>query len=147
MDISDSIRIAIEEIAKGLGVAVSYVYPILIKQAYVDGILALLLILTAIVLDIVTIRLMYKHKFNYLLQDDKQVKSLIENGIEESKAKSIVQNSRNNKDIIFSIFVFASIILTLMSISVMRECVTALVNPDYYIFEQIFDKIVNKTTS
>lgn len=123
-NISEQVMSVINQIAEKLGVAAEKLYPILRKQATIDGVSGLALL----TLSIITLYFLIK-----LL----------------AKATSKEKESRYDgweKWFAAQIFLYVglgiNIIYTLISIFTINGIITALLNPDWYIIQNILKQLI-----
>ena len=120
--ISNEIMNVINQVAEKLGVAVERVYPMLRKQAHVEGFASLFWMI--VVIGIAYAITYNVHKlFKKWEEDDEDVDSM------EWKSAKIV--------VIAIVLAFAFLFMPSV-----KDTITAFVNPDWYIFDQLLIKIV-----
>lgn len=115
MNISEQVTQIIQEIAKQLGIVADKIYPILIRQAYVEGFTNLFSLMLCVVFGVVSYKI-FKKTLNLCLEDETLA-------------------------LIFGIICIITILVSLLSFVTFcmnfTNMVTALVNPDYYIIQKI----------
>jgi len=120
----------IEKIAEGLDTTVEFVsheiYPILIRQAYIDGIIrmvgGLLLLATVAVIG-------YKAA-KYLIREERELQRKKKEGIADFEENEMAGP-------IFLFFIVIMFPATIIGVLIVLSSITPLLNPDYYIIEEI----------
>lgn len=122
---SEQLMSVINQIAEKLGVAAEKVYPILRKQAMIDGILSLLGILTSVV----TFFLIYKAvEYCYFKKD---------------KNGNAISYRWDLTHFVFGTICVLLFIFSVVSITIdIRDVMTAFMNPDWYIINNILGQLI-----
>lgn len=133
MDIKLDINKALEEIAKGFGVAVEKIYPVLYKQALIDGVVNLLWV----VMIIVGVTIYYK----YAKFATKRVHEGIQNN--ESKWSSFKTDWSDYPVYVITLVLggIASFALVLTGMCLIEDSLTAFLNTEYYMVEKIITQV------
>ena len=128
MDIKLDINKALQEIANGLGVAVDKLYPILYKQAQIDGAVNLIWISVIIIYIIYYCQLA---KFLIKNVGDKIKKSNYDSWIDYLAESTII-----------GLGGILAIIFGISALDLARDSITAFFNTEYYIIDHIVDKLI-----
>jgi len=123
--IGQEVIVVIEEIAARLGVAVEYIYPILLRQARIEGVVGVFMILLGVVLSYVSYRMCAK--FLGKLQEDLYFK--------EKETYEVFAGISGILGVLFSLSVLAGILFS-------KNIITALFNPEWYIINNILGKLL-----
>jgi hypothetical protein len=128
MDIKLDVNKALQEIANGLGVAVDKLYPILYKQAQIDGAVNLIWISVIII---------------YIVYYCKLAKFLIKN-VGEKIRKSNYDGWFDYlpESTIIGLGGILAIIFGISALDLARDSITAFFNTEYYIIDHIVDKLL-----
>ena len=123
--ISEQIIVVINDIAQRLGVATDKLYPILKKQALIEGLLGAFWVLIALT----TLFIIYKlTKYFYFTYD------------KEGDSKSYYWDEEHTAFVLVS-FTFTVISLFIINFN-FKNTLIALFNPDWYIINDILMKII-----
>lgn len=125
----EQINLVINNIAEKLGVGVEKVYPILLKQAYIEGIMGIVGIVLSMSMLFVVYKLVYKY---YIEEVDTSY----------GKGKRVC-----DWDEFTLLLVNIVVIVVVISNFIVIGCfysptITALFNPDYYIIEELVTKLI-----
>jgi hypothetical protein len=121
-NISDQINSVINNLADKLGVATEKLYPVLIKQAYVDGVTGIVLLILSALLFILSVKTFIKY-----------IQPAIDAADEVNKSVVIFVSS--------IISVIVTVVVLCVQLSLFGNYITALVNPDWYALQMILDQI------
>jgi Ca2+/Na+ antiporter len=139
MNIKLDVNKALSEIAHGLGVAVDKIYPILYKQAIIEGIYNLISILFLIAVWVFIYRIS-KSSMKAAKKDyDKNSSNWSDNWIEHVFDKHLFGSIMGA---LYCIFVIVFGIASLIMIpDLIRDTITAFFNTDYYVIKEVIEKI------
>lgn len=142
MDIKLDVNKVLSDIAEGLGVAVEKIYPILYKQAIIEGVYNLVSILFLMAIWVVVYKFGKAFK-KAATNDFKNNKSTwSDNWFEHVMDKYMFQSVVGG---IFSFFIIALCVGSLIFIpELFKDAMTAFFNTDYYIINDIVDKFSSK---
>lgn len=123
MTISDQINGIINNIAEKLGIAIEYVYPILRKQAMIEGICGLLFLLITVVVFCIFFK-----------------KAVYHGKLVDWQSEDIDKDS--SLTILYGFFALLSIVVLFVTISNFKIYITALINPDWYIINNMLRELI-----
>lgn len=129
-NVGEQLNLVINNLAEKLGVAADKLYPMLIKQAYIDGIISLIWIAVGLLLLIGNLYLINR----YYIQD-------IE--VERHNYIERVKRSENWEEEHVAFWIISIITLLLgiiMSVGNVNNCITALNNPEWYAIKTILNR-------
>lgn len=141
LDIKLDVNKVLSDLAEGLGVAVEKLYPILYKQAIIEGIYNLLVLVSIAALWWFLFRV-GKGSVKSFKRDFKENKSWTsDNWLEHLFDKHIIQGLSS---IFFCLGIIAFGVVTIVMVpDLIKDSVTAFFNTDYYIINDIVDKFTN----
>lgn len=131
MNVSDQVIQVMNEIAKQLGVAVEKVYPMLYKQSIIEGVVGL----GWTVLGVGLVYVGYKKYIKRLTI----IKEVEEREVEGRGYKFVKVSYEAEEVLSMRLWVCTAMILlgVLMIVANLSSSLTALINPDYYMIENI----------
>lgn len=135
MNVSDQVIQVMNEIAKQLGVAVEKVYPMLYKQSIIEGVVGL----GWTVLGVGLVYVGYKKYIKRLTI----IKEVEEREVEGRGYKFVKVSYEAEEVLSMRLWVCTAMILlgVLMIVANLSSSLTALINPDYYMIENIIRMI------
>lgn len=122
MNVSEQVINVMQELSQQLGVAVEKLYPMLVKQAYIDGVKSLLGGVTTLVLIVICVKLMRK-----LIKEP-----MLDEWGEWSLPLLLGVSSLG----------ICVVILTIMCYANFSSSITPLLNPDWYITKNLITKLI-----
>lgn len=123
MNVSDQIMNVINQVAEKLGVAAEKVYPILRKQAYVEGFTNIFWIIVASILTFLVI----KYWLNFMSNVINNEKDMIE------------KDSLTGAKWVVTVVLF---VIGLIAMPSIKDTITAFANPDWYVFNELLMKLI-----
>lgn len=139
MELKFDVNSALEKLAEGLGVAVENLYPILYKQALIDGVISLLGLITLVLFWV----FIYKLSKGFAKSAKKDYK---ENGVSYSNSwiEHVITERmfQGISSILFAVFLIIVAVGTFATISgTIGNIITAFFNTEYYMIENILSKL------
>ena len=128
MNISEQVIQVLNEVAAKLGVAAEYLYPILLRQAKIDGIMGILSIFGFLILAI-----LFAIVASFLAKKMEQA---------DLVGDEIVEVLSLGGCMISGVFSFFSGIAFIIQLATIKVHLTALLNPDWYILEKLLMQII-----
>lgn len=124
MDIKFDVNKVLEELANAFNTTVEYIYPLLIKQAMIDGIITLIPLTLGVIGIVITLILLSKSKKNHVSEN------------KYDKWQWDIQGLPYIIALVITGFI-SCIGLTIFA----KTGITALLNPEYHVIKSIIDQI------
>lgn len=125
MNVSDQINSVINNLTEKLGVAADKLYPVLVKQVYVDGIKNIVGALIGLLLIIAAIFLVKTFKKKW--------------------SKSLKEYDKQNYECVTPLAIIGIVIVFIAGITILTICTTQamcrFINPDWYALQMVLNQI------
>lgn len=116
-NMGEQINIVLNEIAAKLGVASEYIYPILIRQARIEGVIGLIIMVISVTMFLLVLRKYFKTDFS---NDD----------------------DGTSRFIMICILIGVTTVMFFIISAYLTSTLTALLNPEWYVFSNILKELI-----